>query len=368
VTTSSREVELGEVCEFKYGKSLAASNRDGGSFAVYGSNGVVGCHSVALTNGPAIIIGRKGSFGEVAYSEDPCWPIDTTYYVDRTATKADLKWLAYRLRALGLTGLNRAAAIPGLNRTDAYRQRLLLPPVAEQRRIAAILDKADALRAKRREAIAKLQSVFLDMFGDPVTNPKGWPSCDFAKAVDFITGYPFKSAEFLAPGTGVKLCRGTNVLPASLDWSDEADWSVSEAKNLARFKIKAGDVVVAMDRPWISSGFKIVLIADGDPECLLVQRVARLRPKSYFLPNFLYTLLASDAFKRHCKPTETTIPHISPNDFRSFPIFDPGRAAIAKFESVAEAARFQVQRMSSWSNSADNFFKSLQRLAFSGNI
>lgn len=74
-------VELGEVCEFKYGKSLAAAKRDGGKYPVYGSNGPVGCHSAALTDGPAIIIGRKGSFGEVAYSPDSCWPIDTTYYI-----------------------------------------------------------------------------------------------------------------------------------------------------------------------------------------------------------------------------------------------------------------------------------------------
>lgn len=139
-----REVELGQVCEFKYGKSLAASSRDGGAFPVYGSNGVVGAHSSTVTTGPAVVIGRKGSLGEIAYSDRPCWPIDTTYYVDSTATKADLRWLAYRLTELGLTGLNRAAAVPGLNREDAYRQRLLLPPIDEQRRIAAILDHVDA--------------------------------------------------------------------------------------------------------------------------------------------------------------------------------------------------------------------------------
>src|SRR5699024_7018620 len=61
-------VQLGEVCEFKYGKSLAAARRDGGKYSVYGSNGKVGWHSVSLTTGPTIVIGRKGSFGEVTYS------------------------------------------------------------------------------------------------------------------------------------------------------------------------------------------------------------------------------------------------------------------------------------------------------------
>ena len=58
--------------------------------------------------------------------------------------------------------------------------RIPLPPLAEQRRIAEVLDRAEALRAKRRAALAQLdsltQSLFLDLFGDPATNPKGWPT------------------------------------------------------------------------------------------------------------------------------------------------------------------------------------------------
>lgn len=75
---------------------------------------------------------------------------------------------------------------------EVAKIKIPLPPLPEQRRIAAILDKADALRAKRREAIAKLdqllQSVFLEMFGDPVTNPKGWPVETLGELIDFATG------------------------------------------------------------------------------------------------------------------------------------------------------------------------------------
>ncbi|WP_219599931.1 restriction endonuclease subunit S, partial [Vibrio parahaemolyticus] len=70
------------------------------------------------------------------------------------------------------------AAQPNLSATDLKNFEIPLPPLAEQKRIAAILDKADAIRQKRKQAIELadefLRSVFLDMFGDPVTNPKGW--------------------------------------------------------------------------------------------------------------------------------------------------------------------------------------------------
>lgn len=185
------EVPLRAVCEFRYGKALPKTVRAaGGTVPVFGSNGVVGTHNEPLTKGPTIVIGRKGSLGEVNFSPVPCWPIDTTYFVDNTSTDADLRWLAYRLNGLGLTGLNRAAAVPGLNREDAYRLRLSLPPPSDQRRIAEVLDRADALRAKRRAALGLLdtlnQSTFLDLFGDPVANPKNWQLVQLEDVLDRI--------------------------------------------------------------------------------------------------------------------------------------------------------------------------------------
>jgi len=164
-----RSTTLGDICEFKYGKSLPASLREAGQANVYGSNGRVGTHVEALLEGPAIVIGRKGSFGEVHFSDGPLWPIDTTYYIDREAADCDLKWLVYLLRFLPLKTLNKSAAIPGLNREDAYRLSVDVPPLEEQRRIAAILDKADALRRRRKRSLDLFdtlsQSILLEMFG-----------------------------------------------------------------------------------------------------------------------------------------------------------------------------------------------------------
>lgn len=187
---SWHEVALGDVCEFKYGKSLPEDQRCLGDCEVFGSNGVVGSHEKTITDGPTIVIGRKGSFGEVHFSPKSCWPIDTTYYVDRSCTKEDLRWLTYRLSGLGLTKINRSKTIPGLNREDAYRLRLLLPPPSEQRRIADVLDRAEALRAKRRAALAQLdtltQSIFLDLFGHPAANPRGWPKVSIESVAGII--------------------------------------------------------------------------------------------------------------------------------------------------------------------------------------
>ena len=161
--------KLGDICEFKYGSSLPASARTGDAFPVYGSNGIIGAHNQPLTDGATIIVGRKGSIGEINFSDVPCWPIDTTYFIDRTATNADLRWLSHALSGLRLGELNKATGVPGLNRNDAYERSIYVPSLEEQKRIATILDQADELGRKRQRTLDRLnqlgQAIFAEMFG-----------------------------------------------------------------------------------------------------------------------------------------------------------------------------------------------------------
>jgi type I restriction enzyme, S subunit len=158
-------IELGEICDFLYGGSLPEAKRQDGKITVYGSNGSVGWHNQAITSGPSIIVGRKGSIGKVHFSHQPCYPIDTTYYIEKTKKPSDLTWLYYLLLSLNLSDLNKSAAVPGLNRDDAYAKRVLFPPLEEQQRIAQIASKCDRIRRTRRYtqklSDTYLQSVFL---------------------------------------------------------------------------------------------------------------------------------------------------------------------------------------------------------------
>lgn len=133
---------LGDVFELKYGKALPERNRTGGGLPVYGSNGIVGRHATSLTQGETLVIGRKGSVGEVHYSSAACSPIDTTYYIDVFKGMPARFWF-HQLKHLPFGELNRATAIPGLNREDAYAIEVVVPPIGEQRRIARKLDALD---------------------------------------------------------------------------------------------------------------------------------------------------------------------------------------------------------------------------------
>ena len=170
---------LCDLIELNYGKSLRKDMRNQGSIPVFGSNGQVDVHNESLVVHPTIVVGRKGSIGEVHLVKTPCWPIDTTYFIEpRGKHEFDLEWLYRLLRTLRLQELNRSAAIPGLNRDDVYRIPILLPPLDDQIRIAHLLGKVEGLIAQRKQHLQQLdgllKSVFLEMFGDPVRNERGW--------------------------------------------------------------------------------------------------------------------------------------------------------------------------------------------------
>lgn len=116
----------------------------------------------------------------------------------------------------------RGAAQPGINATTLKSLKIPLPPLAEQQRIAEVLDKADALRVKRRAALAKLdsltQSVFLDMFGDPVSNPKGWPRAVLGDVIFSASDGPHVSPQYVEDGTPFLSTR--HIRAGEISWDD----------------------------------------------------------------------------------------------------------------------------------------------------
>jgi type I restriction enzyme S subunit len=129
------------------------------------------------------------------------------------------------------------------------KTKIPLPPLPEQRRIAAILDQADALRAKRREALAKLdemaQAIFVEMFGDPQINERKWQTVPCSELCQRINvGVVIKPASYYCE-TGVPALRGTNIKPYGIDLTDLVYFSKRDSDGpLSKSRLRAGDLVI----------------------------------------------------------------------------------------------------------------------------
>lgn len=273
-----------------------------------------------------------------------------------------------KVGARNMTGSAGQKRVP----TDFIKRlEIYLPPLTEQQRIVAILDKADAIHRKRKHALELLdellQSIFLEIFDDTIgENARNVTLLsDFA---DIQIGFPFKSSDYVEHQNSVRLCRGANILPGKMDWSDLARWPESRIDEFSEFNLEADDVLIAMDRPWISTGFKTARVSKFDLPALLVQRVARLRVKNVEDVDFIFQLVKSPKFSGHFKPTETTIPHISPKEIRSFSFILPPLNDRRLYKARSE----KIKQLSSYAEDgllrSRATFASLQHRAFSGKL
>jgi type I restriction enzyme S subunit len=150
-----------------YGKALDKSDRNpDGSVPVYGANGVKDRSDKWLARGPSLIVGRKGSAGEITREDGLFWPLDVSYYTSHDSSRLDFDFLQYALRTLDLPSLARGVK-PGINRNDVYALPIALPKLEEQKRIVAVLDQAfAALDRARAHAEANLSDAkeFLESY------------------------------------------------------------------------------------------------------------------------------------------------------------------------------------------------------------
>jgi len=167
-----------DVCTLEYGSSLPKEKRVDGPFPVVGSNGITGYHNNYLVDGPTIVVGRKGSAGEVTLIEQNCFPIDTTYFVKQTnPSQSDIRYLYWILKNLGLPALRGGAGIPGLNRSDVYQtHQIPLPPLEVQKEIVAEIEGY-------QKVIDGARAV-LDNYHPHIPIHPEWPMVELGEIVD----------------------------------------------------------------------------------------------------------------------------------------------------------------------------------------
>lgn len=274
----------------------------------------------------------------------------------------------------------RTRAKPSINMSNISASEVLkfevpLPPLPEQRRIAEILDKADELRAKRRAALAQLdtltQSIFLDMFGDPATNPKGWPVTTIgtmlATSPIFGTMIPPTSG---SSGEWLSL-RVANIQEWQLDLSDQKFLKLPQSA-VERHSVRDGDLLLARAIASQEHLGKAIVAYPGGRKWAFDSHLMRLRfDREVCEPEFMRCLLRTDGGRKRflgAARRSAVQFNINTKEIAALrvPIAPIGlqRSFVDRVASVEKIRRSQLTHQMS----ADVLFASLQHRAFRGEL
>lgn len=306
---------LGDVLRLDYGSSLPESERSKGTVPVMGSSGQIGTHSDRFVSGPGIVVGRKGSIGEVTWVSTDFWPIDTTYFVHTNDGLADLRWIFHVLQRENLKKLNRATGVPGLNRDDVYALRRPIPPRSEQQAIAAILDSIDDAIERTEEVITSAENLRQAMLQDLLNNgipgwhtewkdapdigriPADWTVVRLGEVAEVQTGRAVNKANNLTSGVRLPYLSVVNVKDRYLDLTTVKTMQVP-IHEVAKHSLKPGDVLFTEGGDADKLGRGCVWRGEIDP-CLHQNHVFAVRPAEKLLPEYLSLFASSFRGKRY---------------------------------------------------------------------
>jgi type I restriction enzyme S subunit len=333
---------VGDILALEYGKPLDEADRTpDGLYPVYGANGQKGRTNRFYCDKPSIIVGRKGSAGELNLAEAKFWPLDVTYFVTFDEREHDLRFLYYLLVTLDLPRLAKGIK-PGINRNEVYSQVASVPPLLEQRRIAAALDKMLAaaataranteqnLRSARDLLGAAAESLFLAMPG------VGLRARPLEELCDLIVDCEHRTAPTVEQG--IPSIRTSNIGRGRLLLDDVRRVSERTYREWTRrAEPTAGDLVLAREAP----AGNVAVIPDGLRVCL-GQRTVLIRPnRSIFEPAYLaYLLLKHESQQRLLGHSRgATVQHVNVRDIRAFklsaiPPLDSQRAVVRRIDAL----------------------------------
>ena len=243
-------------------------------------------------------------------------------------------------------------AQPNLSQIKLRKVRIPAPPLAEQQRIVGLLDEAfEGLATAKANAEKNLQNTdaLFESHLNAVFTKRGpgWKSTTLGAEIDLLAGFAFKSAQYTNDDEGIRLLRGDNIIQGCLRWDDVKRWPTNDTEEYDRYQLEEGDVVLAMDRPWVKAGLKHATISANDLPCLLVQRTARLRGGANLDNRFLKLLIGSAAFTSHILGVQTGIgvPHISAQQIKDFVFARPPVTEQRRLADNLESLREETQRL-----------------------
>lgn len=295
----------------------------------------------------------------------------------KPSEKVDRDYLYYFLKQDELFRLidglsQRTAGQSGIDMDALKGYPMLLPPLAEQKRIAAILDKADAIRRKRKQAIQLaddfLRSVFLDMFGDPLVNSKKWQVQNLGELTTKITDGKHGDCEDEI-GSGYYFISAKDVNHGRINYENTRQINKKEFDEVhRRTDLQAGDLVMVNTGATIGR-VAIVMNDEKTSKTTFQKSVAIIKPKGDLLnSNFLKYIFLLRVKDFASVGSGSAIKNLLLSKMREFPIIVPPMELQCKFDRIVSHIESSSIRDAADSELNDELFNSLSQKAFAGEL
>jgi type I restriction enzyme S subunit len=361
---------------------ITKSDRASGPYPYYGASGIVDYVSDYIFDCEALLISEDGAnllarSTPVAFSVSGKYWVNNHAHVLKFADSTTQRFVEFFFQSIKLDEYITGAAQPKLSQGALSSIPIPIPPLPEQQRIVDILDGAfDGIATAKANDEKNLQNAraLFESHLQSVFTPRGegWIETTLGAEVELLAGFAFKSTGYTEGQDSVKLLRGDNIVQGSLRWDDVKKWPASDTTDYRGYYLCEGDVVLAMDRPWVKAGLKRALISKDDLPCLLVQRTARLRTGKRLESTFLAFLIGCAGFTDHILGAQTGIgvPHISGQQIKDFKFLRPTvreqRIIVGKLDALSAETRRLESIYQEKLGALDALKRSLLHQAFSG--
>lgn len=325
---SWQRTRLGEVLPFRYGKGLPARSRtETGEYFVMSSAGITGTHDTPLTTGPSVVIGRKGTIGSTYYCPRPIWPIDTAFYVEASES-VDIRFAYYLLKSLPLQRMNNDSAVPGLNRVHAENMEIMLPPLEEQRAIAATLGALDDKIESNGRVIKLIDEVVRARFDRDFNVVQAANGVAIGDLVSINRRHKLVRGE---EATYVGMSSLPEFSPTIIEWERRAFGTGQKFVN--------GDVLMARITPCLENGKTAVadMLGDGEVGWGSTEYVV-LSPRGAFSTPWIYALTRNQTIRDWAISRMTGTSgrqRFQATEFNQYRIQEPDSGVLAAFNDFA---------------------------------
>ncbi len=296
-------------------------------------------------------------------------------FIIKDHSKLDTKFLFYVLKSVDYSiGSNKAVMGKTLNKEQLKKIKIPLPPIEDQKKIVKILDQADSLRQKRKQAIVLLdefvKSVFVEMFGDPINNPKKWEIIKFDNVISDIKYGSSRKSLTESIENSVPILRIPNILNGFVNYN-ALQYQILPSNEKNKLILKKGDILFVRTNGNPDYIGRCAVFED-DKEYIYASYLIRTRLKQNpsFIPLFIRYILSMDSYKHKIRKESRTTAgnyNINTKGIKNFDLIKPPLKLQEKFITIFKNTELLRQKMLEQYGQLENQFQALMQKCFSLN-